>query len=383
MKSQHLSNQFRPSSAWVDLSAIQHNFKIAQQCAGAEVKLMPVVKANAYGHGSVPVAQCLQKSGADVLCVATPEEGIQLREAGIHIPILLLAGPYGAKGEVLRHYQLTPCIFNEAQVYFLENSLKAPLVCHLKVDTGMHRLGVLPSELKKMLRLFQDTQKIKKLKLGGVLSHLAQADESLKGPTQEQFDLFTKLEKQIKKSFPHLQHYHLANSAALLTQKLGPCNAARPGIMLYGASPAKKFKKGKELLPVMHFKTEIISLKTIDVGEAVSYGATWQAKRKSRIAVLPVGYADGYRRHLSNRGEVLLHGRRAPVVGRVCMDLTMIDVTDIKKVKLGDSVTLWGPGLPVEGVAKSMGTISYELLCGVSARVPRLYKNEDCVAPLL
>ena len=367
------SNQFRPTRARIDLDALAHNFALARDLAGPELGLLGVVKANAYGHGAVSVAKTLEAQGVGALGVATPREGLELREAGIKAPIFLLAGPFSAPGDLLVEYGLTPFIFNRAQMAHLEKTLSKPLEFHLKVDTGMTRLGILPDQIPDFLK---DLKNYPHLSLKGVLSHLAQADETFAGPTASQYEIFAQTEAILKKEIPGVEFFHIANSAAILGKQLGPCNWARPGLMLYGANPHPRLEEGKKLKPVMHLETQILSLKEVPAGAAVSYGGDWVASRKSRIAVLPVGYADGYHRSLGNRAEVLIDGKRVPVVGRVCMDLSMIDVTDFPEVDLGSTVTLWGPGLPAEEVADWAGTISYELFCGVSPRVPRIYEGE-------
>ncbi len=372
MKESPVSNSFRPTVARIDLAALRHNFSLAQRLAGTAVPMVGVVKANAYGHGAVPVARTLEAAGVAALAVATPEEGIQLREAGLRAKILVFGGPFGADAKTLLHHTLTPVLYNEAQIESLGSSAPGPLPVYLKIDTGMTRLGIFPEQLELFINKLQSSPH---LKLEGVMSHLAQADTSFDGATAEQFRKFQKVESECRAHHPAVQVFHIANSAAILGGRVVSGDWARPGIMLYGSNPNPRFEVGKELKPVMHFQTAIVSLKEIPAGTAVSYGGTWIAKRPSRIAVLPVGYADGYLRHLSNVGEVLLHGKRVPVAGRVCMDLTMIDVTDLPQTRLGDLVTLWGPGLPAEEVADRAGTISYELFCAVSARVRRSYEG--------
>lgn len=358
--------------ACIDLEALRHNFMLARELAGPQVSILAVVKANAYGHGAVPVSTVLEKAGVELLGVASPEEGMELREGGIKIPILLFGGPFRAPGDLLVEYRLTPVVFNKQQLSFLSSTLNSNLQVHLKVDTGMTRLGIFPGELSSF---YQILKKYPFLQLTGVLTHLSRADESFEGDTAKQFEVFQKSEDQIRKIDPKVKIYHLANSAALLGKRIGDCNMVRPGLMLYGVSPNPRFEEGKKLKPVMKFKTEIISLKEVPAGVKVSYGGTWTTPRPSKIAVLPVGYADGYIRHLSNVGQVLVHQKLVPILGRVCMDLTMIDVTELPHAALGDKVTLWGEGLPVEQVASRAQTISYELLCAVSKRVPRVYQG--------
>lgn len=374
MKDSANPRQFRPTRAHIDLAALRHNLGLARELNGPDIGLLAVVKANAYGHGAVPVARTLVAAGVEGLGVATPHEALELREAGIPGPIFLFGGPFGAPADFLLEHDLTSVVFNPQQVQALNDSASAKLQVQLKVDTGMTRLGCLPAEVPEMLKLIKDSPN---LELTGVMTHLASADESFEGPTAKQFQIFKDMVAHVRSHYPGLEILHAANSAAILGQQLGGCNWTRPGIMLYGSSPNPRLEAGKRLKPVMHFTTEIVSLKEVSAGTAVSYGGAWVAPRTSRIAVLPVGYADGYLRHLSNVAQVLVQGLRLPVVGRVCMDLSMIDVTDLPTAALGDQVTLWGPGLPAEEVAAWAGTISYELFCAVSDRVPRIYTGEE------
>jgi len=367
-----VSNPFRPTLARIDLAALRENFALAKELVGPRTALLGVVKADAYGHGAVPVARTLEAEGTVALGVATPEEGIELRSGGIQSPILVFGGPFEASGEELRRHRLTPVLYEIDQVRRLQASSEGPLSVHLKIDTGMTRLGVLPAELPAFLEALAAAPK---LKLEGVLTHLAQADLSFEGLTAEQFRRFAVATEELRRQRPEVKIYHVALSAAILGGKGADYDWARPGIMLYGANPHPRLEAGKRLKPVMSFETEIVSLKSIPAGTTVSYGATWTAARPSRIAVLPVGYADGYLRSLSNRGQVLLHGRRAPVAGRVCMDFTMIDVSDIPEARPGDKVRLWGSDLPAEEVAGWAETISYELFCAVGRRVPRVYEG--------
>lgn len=372
MKGLNETMQFRPTRALIDLEALRHNFQLARSLAGAGRPLMAIIKANAYGHGAVQAGWVLEAAGAEAFGVATPREGIELRESGIKAPIFLMAGPMEAPGDLLQKYRFTPVIFQEEQLHRLQDTLTGTLEFHLKVDTGMTRLGVLPQNLENFLI---GLKKYSRLKLSGVLTHLARADETFEGPTEEQFKIFAEVKERVQKNFPDAAVFHIANSAAILGGRVGPNDWARPGIMLYGSNPHPRFESGRKLRPVMTLETEVLSLKEVPKGAAVSYGGEWIAPRPSRIAVLPIGYADGYLRSLSNRGQVSMEGRRYPVVGRVCMDLTMIDVTEAPSVKVGSKVLLWGSGLPVEEVAQAAGTISYELLCSVSQRVPRIYRG--------
>ncbi len=371
---------FRPTLCEIDLSALKFNFRqLKQRASGREI--LAVVKANAYGHGAVAVSRALANEGAQMFGVATIEEGIELRRGGISFPILCFGGSLGAQVSDLLEYGLTPTIFNEESIRELNQqaqSLNQTLGVHLKVDTGMSRLGVLPSELAKMIELLTQSSA---LELKGVFTHLAQADETNEEPTDAQIEKFQQVEQAVQSSSFSVPIYHLANSAALIDGKLEKTNMVRPGLALYGAYPNPRFEKKVQLKPVMSLKTQIVSIKSVPKGTAVSYGATFTTKRPSRIAVIPIGYADGYSRSLSNKGEVLVAGRRVPVIGRVCMDLTMIDLTDIPASSIGDEVVLIGKqgndSIRAEELAEKVGTIPYEIFCSLSSRVPRLTVSNE------
>lgn len=362
---------FRPTICEIDLAALRHNFReLKKRAEGREV--MGMVKANAYGHGAVAVSRVLAGEGASIFGVASVEEGIELRKGGIVQPILCLGGSLGASSADLAEYSLSPVIFNEESIRYLSHGgIKLPV--HLKVDTGMGRLGILPRELKTLLGHLKKTQD---LELKGVMTHLARADELEEGNVPEQFKIFEQVEKTVLEAGFDCPVFHVANSAALIKGKLEGTNLVRPGIALYGAYPHPSMKTQIDLKPVMSWKSEIISLKEVPAGTPISYGGTFVTKRTSKIAVIPVGYADGFSRLFSNRGEVLVRGRRVPVAGRVCMDLTMLDVTELKEVGLGDEVVLLGrqkeEEIRAEELADKIGTISYEIFCAVSSRVPRL-----------
>ncbi len=366
---------FRPTICEINLSALRHNYRELKKCAeGREV--LAVVKANAYGHGAVNVARALASEGASCLGVATVEEGIELRKAGVLIPILCLGGAFGAQPSDLLEHALTPVVFNEESIRRLEQAQLPDgvrLGVHLKVDTGMGRLGALPEEAERLLSLLKNSPT---LELRGVMTHFARADEPDEIPTAQQFKKIRQVEEVISRLELQVPFLHVANSAALIDRKLEGTQMVRPGIALYGSYPHPRFREKIDLKPVMTWKTEVISLKKFPQGTPLSYGATFKTTRPSLIAVIAVGYADGYSRLLSNRGEVLIHGKRAPVVGRVCMDLTLVDVTDLPEVNLGDEAVLLGEQgterITAEELAEKTSTISYEIFCSVSARVPRI-----------
>lgn len=372
----------RPTIAEIDLDALEHNFTQIRKRVGKETKILAVVKANAYGHGAVRISSELENLGVTVFGVATCEEGIELRKARITTPIIVLGGFFKGQCSYATHYDLIPIVYNLESARELSQSAgksKDKIKIHIKIDTGMGRLGVLPSETKVFL---QHLMKLGNLEIAGVLSHIADNNQDKPSGlefTKRQTALLTQQVEELHQMGIHPRYQHLANSAATIDGNPDCFNLVRPGIMLYGAYPAKRFRQVIDLKPVMNLKTEVISLKKVPKGTSISYGRTFICKKESLIATLPVGYADGYSRFLSNRGNVLIRGRRAPVAGVVCMDMVMADVTDVPGVALGDEVVLMGSQgddtITAEEIAETTGTISYEILCSISPRVPRVYRR--------
>jgi alanine racemase len=369
--------QGRPTACFVDLDALVWNFRQIRSKVGPQVKVLSVVKANGYGHGARAVAKALAGEGSDAFGVATLEEGIELRQAGIHAPILVLAGAYPDQIDLFFENRLTPGIHALESLNELDtaaHSRNKTLNVHLKVDTGMGRIGLLPVEVDSWLPKIKD---LRALKIEGVFSHFSHA-ESVEGSyTQQQLRLFRKVVERLRAEGVAPPFVHLANSAATITLPAAYFDMVRPGLMLYGVYPSPAMQGQISLKPVLSWKTRILQLKRVSAGSSISYGQTFVTKRESLIATLPIGYADGYPRLLSSRGQVLVRGKRAPVAGRVCMDLTMIDVTDIEKIQPGDEVVLLGRQGDAEISADEMAawanTISYEILTSISNRVPRIH----------
>jgi alanine racemase len=366
----------RPTIALIDLDALRWNLRQIKTKVGAGVKILPMIKANAYGHGAPAAAKVLAEEGAYGFGVATFEEASELRQSGIRQPILVVAGVYpGQVGEFIENQLIG--VAHDLQTMTRLNAVArergASMSVHIKIDTGMGRLGFLPSDVDSWLPTFQS---LKALQVEGVFSHFSHA-ESVQGDyTQRQLRIFHDIVGQLRSKRALVAH--LANSAATITLPEAYFDMVRPGIMLYGAYPSPEMKSQIDLKPVLSWKTRIMQLKKVPLGTSISYGQTFVTQRESLIATLPVGYADGYQRLLSNRGEVLVKGKRAPVAGRVCMDLTMVDVTDIADVQQGDEVILLGRHGAEEICADEMAswanTISYEILTSISARVPRVYQ---------
>ena len=369
----------RPTFCFIDHDALRWNLQQIRAKVGDNVKILSMVKANAYGHGAGAVAQTLADAGGDAFGVATLEEGVELRSAGIRAPILVLAGAYDDQLTKFLEHSLTPVVHDLTRLKHLDKALQnrgKTLGVHLKIDTGMGRLGLIAAECDTWI----DTLKnLTALKIEGVFSHFSHA-ESVEGDyTRKQLTIFKTTVERLRTADIRPSLVHFANSAATISLPAAYFDMVRPGIMLYGVYPSPEMASQIKLKPVLEWKTKILQLKKVPRGTSISYGQTYVTKRESLIATLPIGYADGYPRLLSNRGEVLVGGQRAPVAGRVCMDLTMVDVTDIRNVKQEDEVVLLGrqgdAEISADQIAAWANTISYEILTSISARVPRIHYN--------
>jgi alanine racemase len=372
----------RPTWAEIDLDALAHNLRVIRQQVGDEVKILAAVKANAYGHGAAQCARRLESEGVDWFGVALPEEGIELRNAGVTRPILCLGGFWPGQEAGLLQHQLTPVVYRLDLIESLDRAARdAGLVAnvHVKVDTGMGRLGVRADEVPQFLERLQQFANIR---VDGVMTHLAAADDESKlGFTNDQLDKFERAITLFRERGFTPTFIHAANSAAAFANPRARGNMVRPGGTLYGfirdvlpanvATPA--------LQPLMSLYTRVSLLKKVPPGEKLGYGCAFETARDSLIATIPIGYDDGYSRALSNRASVIIGEQFAPVVGRVSMDLTLIDVTDVTGVRLGDRVTLLGRdgdlSITAEDLGELAGTISYEIICGISDRVPRIYHS--------
>jgi len=361
----------------VDLAALRHNYGELRACVRPDNKVLAVVKADAYGHGLLPVARTLVKAGADYLGVATLEEGITLRQSGFTLPILLLMGILPFEAKTVVNHNLEVAVYRQDVAQALDAAaaeLGLPAKIHLKVDTGMGRLGLLPYEVLPFLESLADNRNMEVL---GLISHLARADEEDQTYSRKQLQEFTDLLAAARRRGWALPLSHLANSAASATLPEAHLGMVRPGIMLYG-SPADPSRPAPvNLKPVMSFTSQVVQLKRLPPGSPISYGGTYTTTDWCDLALIPVGYCNGYSRLLSNRGEVLLRGRRAPIRGRVCMNLTMVEVTHIPGITLGDRATLLGANgderLTAEELAGWAQTISYEIYCALGAANLRRY----------
>ena len=385
MEPTDITDRFRPTVARVDLGALRSNVRLFRSRVPEGCGLMVPIKADAYGHGLVPVARVLEEEDADWLGVAIVEEGLALRRAGVQTPVLVLGGLADGSEALAVESNLTPVVYRSASVRAL-NAIAARLGrtvhVHLKVDTGMNRLGVPVGHLDSFLDLMDG---LEHLTVDGVMTHLAEAEDAEGAFTRGQLDSFAEAVRLVR-SRGHSPHWlHAANSAAVMagrgTESLQMDDFARglvrPGIAIYGLAPDPSLEGSWPLRPVLSFETAIAFLKKIPAGSEVSYGRTWRAGRDTKLATLPVGYGDGYWRVFGNRAEVLVRGHRAPVVGRVCMDLCCVDVTDVPHVSEGDRAVLLGhmgdEEVGASELASLAGTLAYEVVCAISPRVPRVY----------
>ena len=368
-----------PTYATVNLAALAHNLSRIKRYLSPGCEVMAIVKANAYGHGAVEIAQSLARQNIGQFAVASLDEGIELRLAGLTASIVVLGALFEEQVPDLIAHKLTPVVSDGRILPTLAkaaHSQPAPYSIHLKVDTGMGRLGFSPAEL---LTLLDSPLLHSPLKVEGLMTHLADADGADSTFTERQLSSFNALLEQIRLRGLTVPLVHAANSAAIVRFPGAHFSLVRPGIMLYGYHTLPASIPDPDLRPVLSLHTTVAQLRTISQGCTVSYNGTFVAQRQTRIAVLPIGYADGYSRRLSHRGSVLIQGHRAPIVGLVCMDMIMVDVTDLAPVQVGETVTLIGQqgkeSIWADEVAGWIDTIPYEVLCGIGSRVPRIYET--------
>ena len=376
----------RPTWAEIDLNALSANLEIVKTHVGPDVNVMAIVKANAYGHGAVECARQLEKTGADWFGVALPEEGIELREAGITQPVLCLAGLWDGQAEACIKHKLVPAVYRLDLIEAIDAAARTRgdvADVHVKIDTGMGRLGIRFDEVSAFVDALS---RFKNIRIDGLMTHFAAADEPSCGPlTKDQIQRFEQAVAAFREQGYEPRYRHLSNSAGIFAQpeasgKLGRergGNMVRPGGVLYGLwrdilAPEHRDQKFQA---VMSLHSRITLLKWVPAGETVGYGCTFEASRKTLVATIPVGYDDGYMRGLSNRGHAIIRGVYATVIGRISMDLTLIDVTNVPGVHLDDEVVLLGKAgslsITAEELAKIAGTLSYEVTCGIGGRVPR------------
>ncbi len=365
---------YRPTWAEVDLGNLSHNFSLVKRSLSPRTKVLVTVKADAYGHGLLPVSRALVAGGVDYLGVASIDEGIRLREGGISAPILLLGMILKRDIPPLFEYNLVPSICTGEMALALNSMarrLNRPINVHVKVDTGMGRVGVL---YKDAYRFFRKVHALKYVYIEGLFTHLACADVN-NSFTGYQIDLMETLIRRLNRAGIRIAWMHAANSMGLLKYKKSHFNMVRPGLIIYGLYPQERL--AVELLPVLSLKTRVVYTKKVPVGYGISYGHTYVTRRAAHIVTLPIGYGDGYPRNLSNLGPVLIRGRRFRISGRVCMDQILVDTGNVR-VEPGEEAVLIGSQgknrITAEELAGLAGTIPYEIVCGLGSRIPRVYK---------
>jgi alanine racemase len=363
--------------ATVDLDAIEHNVRaLAAHTTAREI--FAVVKSNAYGHGAVQVAEVALKSGATRLAVGRVDEAWQLRSGGIHAPILVMCYTVPAEAETIVEQNLMATVISQESAEALSRravALGRTVGVHVKVDTGMGRFGLLPEG--EVLPFLAALERLPNLEVEGIFTHFATADARDKSYTRQQFALFQKILKMVEEAGHSIPVRHAANSAATLDLPETHLDAVRPGIALYGMYPSEEVSREVPLKPALTLKSHVGRVRTLPAGSSVSYGRTFIAKQPTTVANVPVGYGDGYHRALSNKGAVLVGGQKAPIVGRVCMDQFVVDVSHIPGVAEGDEIVLIGSQgderITPEEVAELAGTINYEVTTGLLQRIPRLF----------
>ncbi|MEY8304005.1 alanine racemase [Anaerosalibacter bizertensis] len=381
--------ELRPVWAEIDLDSLAHNIKEVRRITNKEAIVTAVVKANAYGHGSIEAAKVFLENGANRLAVATLSEAVELRRADIDAPILILGYTPDSQHKIAVENDIIEAIYtleSAEKLSQVAGNLNKKAKVHIKVDSGMGRIGFPPvdSSIDKIEKI----SKLPNLEIEGIFTHFAKADEVDKAYTGKQFKNYKWVIEKLKDKNIQIPIKHVSNSAATIDLPEYNLNMVRGGIMIYGLYPSDEVDKEKvSLKPAMTLKAKISHLKEVPEGTGISYGQIFVTKRKSKIATIPIGYADGFTRLLTSKAEVAIKGKRAPIVGKICMDQCMIDVTDIEDVKVGDEVVLFGDGtngVPhIDEVAEKLGTINYEIVCMVGRRVPRVYIKDGKIIKII
>ncbi len=369
--------------AEINLDAIENNIKLIRKVTNPASQIMAIVKADAYGHGTIEVAKTLLANGADRLGVACVDEAKQLRNAGVDVPILILGKVFKHEFETLIDLKIAATVFDFSEAKLLSDiAVKKgkKAIVHIKIDTGMKRIGIIAGKsdtVEKIKNLYE----LPGLDVEGIFSHLSCADTEKEEFTLNQIALFEKTVSEIENNGIIIPIKHIANSAAIIRYPQSHFNMVRAGLICYGYLPSKLIKN-EGFIPAMSFKTLISRIETINEGDIVSYGGTFRAEKPTKIASLCVGYADGYLRGLSNKAEVIIGGKKVKIVGNICMDQCMADVSNVNNINVGDVATLFGTDgettVLVDELAEISGTINYEIVCMVSKRVPRIYFKNNC-----
>ena len=368
---------------WCDVSLdnLKHNIEQIKGKLSDNVKLCGIVKANAYGHGVEEIVLNLVEQGVDYLAVAFIDEAVEIRLCGFNQPILILGNTPKDTADQVVEYNVTASVYNKETAQIISNeAVKQNKIAkiHIKIDTGMSRIGFLPTD--ESIAEIMEVSKLPNIEIEGIFTHFACSDAEEEAATLKQYDKFMWIVGELEKQGLYIPVKHCCNSAAIVKYPNMHLDMVRAGIILYGMYPSD-IDYDIDLKPLMNFKTSVINVKTIEAGQSISYGATFTAKDTMKIATIAVGYADGYSRLLSNCGRVLVNGQFADIVGRICMDQCMIDVTNVHNINIGDEVILFGADenetLPIEELAVKLGTINYELPCIINNRVPRCYTKDN------
>lgn len=378
-------NMVKRTWAEISLNAIEHNYNVIRNKVADNTKVCCVIKADGYGHGAVELSQVYEKLGADFFAVSNIDEGIEIRKSGSKLPIVILGYTPVSEAENLAEYDISQAVFSlEYAKELSEKCVEEDCICkmHIKVDSGMSRIGFMCQEFPRDEYSIEEICEaccLPNLEVEGLFTHFCVSDEDAEGRefTNKQYENFIHVRDSLKKRGVDISVVHCSNSGAIEDYPETCCDMVRAGIILYGLAPSSKLADRLDLVPAMTLKTVVAFVKEVQKGATISYGRTFTADRKMKIATVPIGYADGFIRQNAKDGYMMVNGKKAKIVGRICMDQTMLDVTDIEDVKTGDEVVVFGTGENGEPTADSLaentGTINYETVCLVGKRVPRIY----------
>lgn len=378
-------NMVKRTWAEISLNAIEHNYNVIRNKVADDTKVCCVIKADGYGHGAVELSQVYEKLGADFFAVSNIDEGIEIRKSGSKLPIVILGYTPVSEAENLAEYDISQAVFSlEYAKELSEKCVEEDCICkmHIKVDSGMSRIGFMCQEFPRDEYSIEEICEaccLPNLEVEGLFTHFCVSDEDAEGRefTNKQYENFIHVRDSLKKRGVDISVVHCSNSGAIEDYPETCCDMVRAGIILYGLAPSSKLADRLDLVPAMTLKTVVAFVKEVQKGATISYGRTFTADRKMKIATVPIGYADGFIRQNAKDGYIMVNGKKAKIVGRICMDQTMLDVTDIEDVKTGDEVVVFGTGENGEPTADSLaentGTINYETVCLVGKRVPRIY----------
>lgn len=378
-------NMVKRTWAEISLNAIEHNYNVIRNKVADDTKVCCVIKADGYGHGAVELSQIYEKLGADFFAVSNIDEGIEIRKSGSKLPIVILGYTPVSEAENLAEYDISQAVFSlEYAKELSEKCVEDDCICkmHIKVDSGMSRIGFMCQEFPRDEYSIEEICEaccLPNLEVEGLFTHFCVSDEDAEGRefTNKQYENFIHVRDSLKKRGVDISVVHCSNSGAIEDYPETCCDMVRAGIILYGLAPSSKLADRLDLVPAMTLKTVVAFVKEVQKGATISYGRTFTADRKMKIATVPIGYADGFIRQNAKDGYMMVNGKKAKIVGRICMDQTMLDVTDIEDVKTGDEVVVFGTGENGEPTADSLaentGTINYETVCLVGKRVPRIY----------